>query len=87
MAHVQVVLERRDGLGVPRDAIQRRASGNVVFAIENDHARMVPVVAGLERDGLVEVTADDLSEADQVVSVGGYFLNADAAVKVVREAQ
>jgi len=85
MAHVSIILERREGLGVPRDAIQRRAGGSAVFVADGDVARLVSVEAGLETDGLVEVTSDELDAGVPVVAVGGYFLNPDAPIKVRKE--
>ena len=87
MAYVRVVLERRQALGVPRDAIQQRGGRTVVFIVEDHVARMIPVVVGLETGGLVEVAAEELREETPVVAVGGYFLDPDAVVNVARESR
>ena len=85
MAHVRVVLERREGVGVPRDAIQQRKGQGVLFVADGDTARMVPVKLGLETDGMREVVADELAEGTPVVAVGGYFLDPGARIKAVAE--
>ena len=85
MARVQVILERHEGLGVPRDAIQIRGGKTVVFVADNGKARMVPAKVGLEAEGMVEVTSDELAEGADVVAVGGYFLDPDDAIQVVQE--
>ncbi|HUU85504.1 MAG TPA: efflux RND transporter periplasmic adaptor subunit [Phycisphaerae bacterium] len=84
MAHARVVLERRQGLGVPRDAIHNRAGGTVVFIAQGDKARMIPVTVGLEMNGMVEVVSEQLDETARVVVVGGYFLDPDATIKVLQ---
>ncbi len=87
MAHVRVILERRKGLGVPRDAIQRRKGQDVLFVASGETTRMVPVKLGLETDGMREVIADELAEGAPVVAVGGYFLDPGARIKTVAEGE
>ena len=85
MAQVKVVLEQRDGLGVPRDAVQNRDGATVVFVAAEERARMIPVTLGLEMEGMVEVLSGQLDAGAQVVAVGGYFLDPDAPIKVAQE--
>ncbi len=84
MADVQIVLERRQGLGVARDAIQERSGRTVVFAISDARARMIPVEVGLETEGFVEIRSGDLKEGTDVAVMGGVFLEADSPVRVLR---
>jgi len=86
MAHVRVVLERRQALAVPRDAVQRRSDGQVVFLADGDHARMVPISTGLEKGELTEVLAGSLAPGDPVITLGAYFLDPDAPITIQREA-
>ena len=86
MAQVKVVLERREGWGVPRGAIQDRSGGTVVFVAEGERARMVPLKLGLETEGMAEVLPGELRQDAQVIVVGGYFLDPDDAIKVTQEA-
>ncbi|MBN2447925.1 MAG: efflux RND transporter periplasmic adaptor subunit [Phycisphaerae bacterium] len=85
MARVRVILERRDAIGVPRDAIQRRGDGAAVFVVEGNTARMVAVKPGLDMDGLVEVTSDQIAQGDAVVTVGAYFLNQGTEIEIQQE--
>jgi RND family efflux transporter MFP subunit len=87
MAEVRVILDRREGLAVPRDAIQDRSGGKVLFVADGERARQVSVAVGLEQDGLVEVISDALSTADEVIVVGSYFLDPDALIQVATEAR
>jgi len=82
MAQVSVILERRDGLGVPRDAIQRRIDGAIVFVAENGRARLATVKTGLEKDDLIEIDAEGISDGASIVTMGGYFLNNDEPITV-----
>jgi RND family efflux transporter MFP subunit len=82
MARLQIVLDQHTGPGVPAGAIQIRSGGPVVFVIENDVARMLPVEMGLESDGWVAVTADDLSEGAHVVTMGQYNIEDGTPVAV-----
>ena len=85
MAQVEVVLERREGWGVPRGAIQQRNGGTVVFVAEGERAQMVPVKLGLEMEGMVEVLPGELQHSARVIAVGGYFLDPDASIKIAQE--
>lgn len=82
MAQVSVILERREGVGVPRDAIQRRSGGTVVFVAENDRARMKRVKTGLENGELVEIEGEGIAAGTRIVTLGGYFLNDDETIAV-----
>ena len=53
MADIEVLLERRQGLGLPEEAVLRRGDKNVVFVVRDGCARMVEVEEGLENDGWV----------------------------------
>jgi len=89
IAHLEVLLESRTALGVPREALVAKRSGPVLFAAEGGKAREIPVVAGLETEGWVEIrktagasnTASDtasedflLEEGTPVVTQGQLFL-------------
>ncbi|MBN2560938.1 MAG: efflux RND transporter periplasmic adaptor subunit [Phycisphaerae bacterium] len=87
MAHVRIILERRQGLGVPADAIQHRGGQPVVFLADDQMARMIPVEVGLEMDGFTEIASQALSESTEVVVEGGFFLNPNSPIRVLREGQ
>jgi len=81
LADLSVVLAGREGLGVPRDAVQVRGGQEVVFTVSGDRASMVPVTTGLVSNGWVEVTAG-IEAGAAVVTAGQYMLEDGAAVSV-----
>ncbi|HHH75502.1 MAG TPA: efflux RND transporter periplasmic adaptor subunit, partial [Phycisphaerae bacterium] len=85
LAGVTIVLDRREGLGVPSESIQKRAGENVIFIIENDVASMVTVQVGLQMDGMTEIHNAEIPAGASVVSLGQYYLNDGTAVSIVKE--
>lgn len=85
MAQLVVVLESRQGTGVPSEALQQRGGQTVVFVIENDTAREVPVTTGIETSGWTEIREGDLAQGDPVVTMGQYMVEAGAAVDVQQQ--
>ncbi len=86
MAQIVVVLERREGLGVPSQAIQQRSGRSVVFVIENGTAREAPVETGIESDGWTEIREGNIAQAAPVVTMGQYMIEAGTPVDVQQEA-
>ena len=84
MAHIEVLLEQRNGLGVPLVSLQQRADRTVVFSVDRDIAHMVEVETGLETDGWVEIKGETLEENKPIVTMGHFILEEGAAV-VIRE--
>ena len=68
------------GLFVPKDAVVRRASGQVVFVVEDAKARMVPIKTGRTHEGLIEVVEGQLRPGDAVVVTGNEMLQDQMAV-------
>lgn len=75
MARMQAIMEQREGFGVPRAALLDRGGERVLFVMDGETARQVTVQAGLENDGLIEVTGDGLREGLPVVTSGQAMLN------------
>jgi HlyD family secretion protein len=65
---------------VPKDAVVRRASGQVVFVVEEAKARMVPIRTGRAHEGLIEVLEGKLRPGDTVVVTGNELLQDQMAV-------
>jgi HlyD family secretion protein len=59
---------------VPKDAVVRRASGQVVFVVEDAKARMVPIKTGRTHESLIEVVEGKLQPGDMVVVTGNEVL-------------
>lgn len=80
---MEVLLEKREGPGVPREALTARADGRVVFVRDGGRARLVKVSTGLETDGWVEITGGDLARGAEVVTAGNDLLRDGDPVTVV----
>jgi len=65
---------------VPKDAVVRRASGQVVFVVEDGKARLVPIKTGRTHEGLIEVLEGQLRPGDSVVITGNEILQDQMAV-------
>jgi RND family efflux transporter MFP subunit len=87
IARLEVLLESREGLGVPREAILSRADGQVVFIRDGDKARMIPVRTSLETDGWIEILEGALEVDAQVVTAGKDLLRDGGGITVIRKDQ
>ncbi len=85
IAQITVVLEARRGLGVPSESIQQRGGRSVVFVVEDETAREVPVETGLESNGWTEIHEGELQEGKPVISMGQYMVEAGTPVVVQQE--
>jgi HlyD family secretion protein len=68
------------GVFVPKDAVVRRASGQVVFVVVDAKARLVPIKTGRTHEGLIEVVEGQLTPGDTVVVTGNETLQDQMAV-------
>jgi HlyD family secretion protein len=68
------------GVFVPKDAVVRRASGQVVFVVEDAKARMVLIKTGRTHEGFIEVVEGQLRAGDTVVITGNEMLQDQMAV-------
>ncbi|MGA1796244.1 MAG: efflux RND transporter periplasmic adaptor subunit [bacterium] len=84
LAEIAILLEMRDGLGVPSDALQIRRGRSVVFIVQDQNARMIEVRTGLETDGWTEIRDSKLTENTPVVTMGQFLLNDGTAVRIQR---
>jgi multidrug efflux pump subunit AcrA (membrane-fusion protein) len=87
LAEMVVLFERRQGTGIPAEAVQRRDDRAVLFTVEGDVARMTAVETGLENDGWVELRGDALPAGTPVVTMGQFLLQEGTPVKVQGEAK
>jgi multidrug efflux pump subunit AcrA (membrane-fusion protein) len=65
---------------VPKDAVVRRGSGQVVFVVENAKARLMPIKTGRTHEGFIEVVEGGLKPGDIVVVTGNELLQDQMAV-------
>jgi len=85
MAQIEVILEQRQGVGVPRVAIEQRGGRDVVFVVRDGRAVEVAIRRGIEDDGWVEVVEGDVAAGDAVVTMGQTFVDDGVAVEIQRE--
>lgn len=79
-----VAEEHKDVLAVPRAALATDENGDsVISVVVGEQATHKTVKAGLEENGLVEVSADDLKEGDVVATAGAFGLPQATRVKVL----
>jgi len=68
---------------VPEESVILRPAGEVVYVIENDHAKVALVHTGVHRQGYVEIT-QGLQAGVRIAQTGAAFLTDGAAVSVVK---
>lgn len=84
-ADIAVVLQKRTGLGIPRESVLWRGQERVFFTVIEGKAHMLSVATGLESDGWVEVQGDGLIPNMPIVRMGQERLNDGMAVVEVKE--
>ncbi|MBN2321526.1 MAG: efflux RND transporter periplasmic adaptor subunit [Acidobacteria bacterium] len=85
IARLEVTLESREGLGVPRESIVVRADGLKIFISDGDTVRMIPVRTGLETNGWIEILEGDLRIDSRVVTAGKDLLQDGDRIAVIRK--
>ena len=71
---------------VPKDAVVRWAGKQIVFVVQDEKARMIPIKPGRTYNGSVEVLEGGLKPGDIVVVTGNETLRDEAAVVIKGEA-
>lgn len=85
MAQIVIILESREGLGVPSEAIQERSGRSVVFVVRDGASHQVPVKTGLETSGWTEIIDSDLSEETSIITMGQQMVEEGTFVSVRKE--
>jgi RND family efflux transporter MFP subunit len=85
LAEVTVVMDSRVGIGIPSSAIQQRGGKSVVFVIQDDSARMVPVETGRTAAGWTEILDSGWTVGSLIVTMGQQQLSEGRLVSVARE--
>ncbi|MDR1536180.1 MAG: efflux RND transporter periplasmic adaptor subunit [Planctomycetota bacterium] len=71
---IKVILRRTRGVGVPRDAVQRRDGKDWIFVPDGGVAKMVEVKKGLDTDGWTELLDAPIKGGDPVITQGQFLL-------------
>jgi RND family efflux transporter MFP subunit len=86
LAQVVIVLDSRSGLGIPSAAIQQRSGQSVVFLVDGEQARLVPVTTGRDMNGWTEILDGGLQAGAEVATMGQQLISDGTPVSVVQEA-
>jgi multidrug efflux pump subunit AcrA (membrane-fusion protein) len=84
LAEVTIVADSRRGVGVPAGAVQTRGDRSVLFTVEGEQAKMVPVRTGRDVEGWIEIL-DGVAAGSPVVSMGQTLVDDGTTVSVVKE--
>ncbi|MBN2137678.1 MAG: efflux RND transporter periplasmic adaptor subunit [Sedimentisphaerales bacterium] len=85
MAEIAIVLESREGLGTPSEAIVTRGGSTVVFVVKDGVSHQVEVKTGLEMSGWTEIVEGALDSDDRVVVMGQEMVDQGSRVSVQEE--
>lgn len=85
LAEVVVVLDGRPGVGVPTAAILQRGDESVVFVVDGEQARKLPVEIGRSARGWTEILTSELTAGTAVISMGQQLVDDGTPVSVARE--
>jgi RND family efflux transporter MFP subunit len=86
LAEVVIVLDARPGVGVPTAALQQRGGETIVYVVDSETARAVPVQTGRDSGGWTEILDGALPFGTAVISMGQQLVKDGAPVSVVPEA-
>lgn len=85
LAHAELVIASRQGVGVPSRALVARGGRTILFTVVGEAARELAVEPGMETDGWREILSG-LSPGAPVVTMGQTMIEDGAPVRVVEEA-
>jgi Cu(I)/Ag(I) efflux system membrane fusion protein len=82
LGEVQLASAPRRVLAVPAEAVIRTGERNLVIVAEDDgaHFRSVPVLLGIEQDGMIAIRRG-LSEGQRVVASGQFLIDSEANLR------
>ena len=72
-ARGEILIEQAEGLSIPESALITRDGNSFVFTLENEKARLTPVVPGARQRGRVEIRAG-LRASERVIGTGAGFV-------------
>ncbi|MBN1853682.1 MAG: efflux RND transporter periplasmic adaptor subunit [Pirellulales bacterium] len=86
LTKVSIILDERDGIGVPTSVILKRGGKDVLFCVADGKAEMIEVETGLQSEGWTEVNATALAPGIPMISMGQTQVDDGTAVTLVEEA-
>ena len=85
MAQAEILLDSREGSGVPDGSVLLRGGETVVFSVEDGRAVAIPVTTGYTTDGMVEVISGLPETLREVVVRGQKMLDDGDRVRLLKE--
>ncbi|MCX8064771.1 MAG: efflux RND transporter periplasmic adaptor subunit [Candidatus Hydrogenedentes bacterium] len=85
MIDVEVILEERQNLGVPKESVVATTTEKYVFKSVDNKALKTLIETGFETDGWVEVISGELREGDKVISMGQNFIKDGQTIQILSE--
>lgn len=85
MAKARIILDQREGRGVPKDTVIRSGSESYVMVVEDDKAKRVQVETGYTTDGMTEILDGLSADMSHVIKSGHHTVQDGAAVHIVNE--
>lgn len=85
MIDVEVILDSREGLGVPKESIVATTTEKYVFKAIDNRAVKVNVETGYETEGWVEITSGELKEGEIVITMGQTFIKDGQNIQILSE--
>jgi len=85
MAQAEILLDRREGAGVPAGAILWRGGETVVFSVKDGRAVAIPVTTGYTTDGMMEIISGLPEIPREVVVKGQKMLDDGDRVRLLKE--
>ncbi len=82
LIEMTLILNERQGLGVPWESVQERSGRKIIFTVANDAAASVAVQTGIENDGWIEIVSGNIHENSPIVMRGQFLLNHGSLVKI-----
>ena len=87
MADAEIILDSREGRGVPIGTPVRRGGEIVLFAVEGGVARAYPIIPGYSTNGIIEIISGLPETVDEVVTLGQKMLDNGDMVRILQEAR
>ncbi|MGC9053444.1 MAG: efflux RND transporter periplasmic adaptor subunit [Candidatus Hydrogenedens sp.] len=85
MAKIEVLLEQRENIGVPKPCILTQGNEKYLYKIIDGKSAKTVVKTGFETDGWIEIIEGEIKEGDKVVSMGQSFIKDGQTVQVLEE--
>jgi multidrug efflux pump subunit AcrA (membrane-fusion protein) len=86
LADVNLIIETKKSIGVPRESLIQRQGRVVVFiAQKNNTARMETVTTGLTSNNWIEVTSDNIKQGEAIITQGHYLLNDKQSILIKQQ--